>query len=690
MKAKKRLIVLLSVLLVVCMAAGLAACRFVLGDEEHVHIYTKWAYDETQHWKVCPVDGVMDPETKSGHAFVEGVCICGANEAELQHKHTYDAWDYDDTQHWKYCDEHGDDKSHIDETTRDDTQHWKVCPEDNEMSPEGKSDHNFESGDCECGEPKPHVHDYSKWEHDDTQHWKVCPEDNEMSPEGKSDHNFESGDCECGMPNPHVHSYTQWEYNSSHHWKVCPDDGETGPDTIAAHNFDEGDCECGASPFFVQEDGSFDCYEGNYVDLVIPAELKTFPALTAIFGAAEGTTDCPDPKNWNKVQSVTVEDGSTTFKMESGALLSMDGTTLYAYFPYNTAETVSFPTVTTVAPCAFVYDATLHSVGLPKAETIGNYAFYRSALLSVDLPAIVEVGDDCFASSTLQTAVFGESFHRLSARTFQFCEYLTTFICKAVSAPLAYVNAFGNCTSLQAIYVPAESVSTYQTARIFRDFASKILAIEEPDPDWQVDEDGNFVAYTGDYVNLKIPAALKTFPALSALFGAESSSLSNCPNTANWQKVQSVTVAAGNTSFKMENGALLSLDGKTLYAYFAYNTADTLSFPTVTTVSAGSFFKIAGLKHLELPAISTIGRHAFYAASLDTLTLGENLTRIEMSAFANSFLTSITIKATKAPTALGSVLANCHATVYVPAESLDAYKTAKNWKTYSTQFAAIS
>ncbi len=47
------------------------------------------------------------------------------------HTHTYDAWDHDATQHWKYCDEHGTDKSNIDETTR--------------------ANHTFKNSTCECG-----------------------------------------------------------------------------------------------------------------------------------------------------------------------------------------------------------------------------------------------------------------------------------------------------------------------------------------------------------------------------------------------------------------------------------------------------------------------------------------------------------------------------------------------------------
>ncbi len=65
-----------------------------------------------------------------------GISACGGKEPDTpptptDHTHTYDAWDYNETQHWKYCDEHGTDKSNIDETTRE--------------------DHIFTNGTCECG-----------------------------------------------------------------------------------------------------------------------------------------------------------------------------------------------------------------------------------------------------------------------------------------------------------------------------------------------------------------------------------------------------------------------------------------------------------------------------------------------------------------------------------------------------------
>ena len=256
-----------------------------------------------------------------------GISACGGKP----HTHTYDTWDYNETQHWKYCDEHGTDKSNIDETT--------------------KANHDFSNGDCECGAKKPaseHTHTYTKWEYDATQHWKVCPDDNAVDPAGKSDHVFVAGKCECGAkttvpteelsvyvcgnlftnnfknfskkpedmfkmtydkatdtwsvtvyltygdafrvyvaetekvyPNnhdvtlsanmfpprpvgdyiiswvtnsnevtytlaPHTHSYTKWAYSGTEHWKICPTDNEIDETTRAPHDFSKGKvCECG-------------------------------------------------------------------------------------------------------------------------------------------------------------------------------------------------------------------------------------------------------------------------------------------------------------------------------------------------------------------------------------------------------------------------------------------------------------
>ena len=58
---------------------GFSACA---GDNGHVHEYTKWAYNDTQHWKVCEADGAES--THIDHFFNaenDYKCECGATMA---------------------------------------------------------------------------------------------------------------------------------------------------------------------------------------------------------------------------------------------------------------------------------------------------------------------------------------------------------------------------------------------------------------------------------------------------------------------------------------------------------------------------------------------------------------------------------------------------------------------------------
>lgn len=97
---------------------------------------------------------------------------------------------------------------------------------------------------------------------------------------------------------------------------------------------------------------------------------------------------------------------------------------------------------------------------------------------------------------------------------------------------------------------------------------------------------------------------------------------------------------------------------------------------------------------VQLPnSVITIGERAFQR--LDYMTqmyVGENVTTIDDNAFGtNSGMTSFTINALTPPT-IGTELFYSHGQnliIYVPAASVDAYKTATNWSTYASSIEAI-
>lgn len=87
--------------------------------------------------------------------------------------------------------------------------------------------------------------------------------------------------------------------------------------------------------------------------------------------------------------------------------------------------------------------------------------------------------------------------------------------------------------------------------------------------------------------------------------------------------------------------------------------------------------------------VTTIGDLAFYnGGSLTSITIPDSVTSIGASAFYNCrSLPSVYCKATTPPVLDGtSVFANNSSSrrIYVPAESVDAYKSATNWSAYAS------
>lgn len=94
-----------------------------------------------------------------------------------------------------------------------------------------------------------------------------------------------------------------------------------------------------------------------------------------------------------------------------------------------------------------------------------------------------------------------------------------------------------------------------------------------------------------------------------------------------------------------------------------------------------------------LDGATSIGRNAFYyCSSLASVEIPNSVTKVEVNAFYDcSNLTSVTVKATTPPTLGSDVFSGTHSSlvIYVPAESVDAYKAASGWSTYADKIQAI-
>lgn len=69
----------LSLIAIFALACTFSATVFAGCGGEHVHSYTEWGSNATQHWKECK-DGAVDESTRTDHVFIAGECECGAKE----------------------------------------------------------------------------------------------------------------------------------------------------------------------------------------------------------------------------------------------------------------------------------------------------------------------------------------------------------------------------------------------------------------------------------------------------------------------------------------------------------------------------------------------------------------------------------------------------------------------------------
>lgn len=131
------------------------------------------------------------------------------------------------------------------------------------------------------------------------------------------------------------------------------------------------------------------------------------------------------------------------------------------------------------------------------------------------------------------------------------------------------------------------------------------------------------------------------------------------------------------------------------YAFANLNSITTLNIGSgMTNIESSVFPSMIRLTAVTIPnTVTTIGLKAFYNCySLKTVIIPNGVTRIEGEAFRKcSGLTKVCCLATTPPTMTNNNVFestnNCP--IYVPSQSVDAYKSATNWSTYASRIQAI-
>ena len=115
---------------------------------------------------------------------------------------------------------------------------------------------------------------------------------------------------------------------------------------------------------------------------------------------------------------------------------------------------------------------------------------------------------------------------------------------------------------------------------------------------------------------------------------------------------------------------------------------------SLTTIGSGGFQLCSGLESIIFPdTLTSIGFEAFMYTSLVNVVVPASLTSISGGVFQNcTDLESITFLSTTPPTMTGTnVFVNTNdCPIYVPADSVNAYKTSSRWSSYASRIQAIT
>ena len=136
--------------------------------------------------------------------------------------------------------------------------------------------------------------------------------------------------------------------------------------------------------------------------------------------------------------------------------------------------------VTSIDDYAFEFCESLANVTIGSGLTsIGDEAFHHcSSLTSITIPnSVTTIGARAFRfCSGLTSVVIPNSVTRIGYGAFKGCTSLTNVTVNATTPPDLGGDAFDN-TNNAPIYVPSASVSAYQSASGWSNYASRITAI---------------------------------------------------------------------------------------------------------------------------------------------------------------------------------------------------------------------
>ena len=292
--------------------------------------------------------------------------------------------------------------------------------------------------------------------------------------------------------------------------------------------------------------------------------------------------------------------------------------------------------ITGIGDSAFYGCSSLTSVTIPDSvTTIGDDAFRNcSSLTSITIPdSVTTIEYYAFRNcSSLTNVTIGDSVTSIGYQAFAFC-YSLTSVTIGDSVTTIGGQAFCGCSSLTSVTIP-DSVTSIGSST-FSD-CSRLTSVTI----------GDSVTTIGD------------------------SAFSGCSSLTSITIPDSVTTI-GSSAFK------------------GCSSLTSVTIPdSVKTIGYSAFYGCSSLTSVTIPdSVTTIGSYTFQScAILEQVVIGSGVKKIDDYAFRYCYvLNDISIKATTPPSIDATSFSDIGTSpiFYVPAESVEAYKSATNWSGYA-------
>ena len=447
----------------------------------------------------------------------------------------------------------------------------------------------------------------------------------------------------------------------------------------------------------------------------------------ALFGGTEKIISCND----NTTLSLSEVGSNKANIINIGDCVTTIGES--AFTSSNSIQTVSIPRgVTSINERAFYNRTTLTTVsGMQGIINLGESCFHNCSgltnitlsntttsigancfiycrrLKDITIPdSVTSIGEYAFSNcSNLTSATIGNSVTSISNWAFNACTSLSS-VTIGNSVTSIGSSAFQSCGGLASITIPNSVTTIGSSAFALCDSLSSVTIGNS------VTNIGSYAFQSCGFTSITIPnsvttigsGAFKDCSSLTSVTIPDSVAMISDYVFASCSSLTSVTIpdnitTIGGGAFQGCRGltSIVIPSSVTSIGGYAFSTCTSLASITipdgVTMIDMNTFYNCSSLTSVTIPdSVTSIRGRAFEScSSLTSVTIGNSVTRINSYAFQHcSSLASVTIHRETPPGLDYFVFEDTNNCIfYVPAASVDAYKTANRWSEYASRIQAI-